>query len=175
MRAPNRETELQITFHKGNPVRVVNLSNGTVQESPLALFTYLNQVGGINGIGREDMVENRFVGIKSRGVYETPGGTILQKAHRDLEGITMDREVMHLRDSLIPRFSELVYYGFWFSPEMALLRALFEDTQVYVTGTVTVGLYKGNVLIRGRTPSAQEIPGAKILRETDLAFLVHVG
>ncbi len=150
-RAPNRETQLEITFRGGIPVRVANLGDGMVVESLLALFGYLNQVGGINGIGRVDMVENRFVGIKSRGVYETPGGTILQSAHRDLEGITMDREVMHLRDSLISRYSELVYYGLWFSPEMELLRGLFQRSQEYVTGTVTVGLYKGNVMIKGRS------------------------
>ena len=149
-RAPNRETELEIEFYSGNPVEVRNLTHGDVRSGALSLFTYLNQVGGINGIGREDMVENRFVGIKSRGVYETPGGTILQKAHRDLEGITMDREVMHLRDSLVPHFSELIYYGFWYSPETELLRGLFDKSQEYVTGTVTLGLYKGNVTIKGR-------------------------
>ncbi|MFH1140483.1 MAG: argininosuccinate synthase [Chloroflexota bacterium] len=150
-RAPNRESELEIEFRDGNPVEVRNLSDGTVCKGALPLFIYLNQVGGANGIGREDMVENRFVGIKSRGVYETPAGTILHKAHRDLEGITMDREVMHLRDSLMPRFSELVYYGLWFSPETDLLRGLFDKSQEYVTGTVTLGLYKGNVTIKGRT------------------------
>ncbi len=149
-RAPTRETELQIEFRRGNPVEVRNLSDGTVRSGALSLFSYLNHVGGINGIGREDMVENRFVGIKSRGVYETPGGTVLHKAHRDLEGVTMDREVMHLRDSLIPKFSELVYYGLWYSPEMELLRDLFDRSQEYVTGTVTMGLYKGNVTIKER-------------------------
>ena len=148
--APNKETELEVEFRQGSPVEVRNPTGGTVRSGPLSLFAYLNQVGGINGIGREDMVENRYVGIKSRGVYETPGGTILQKAHRDLEGITMDREVMHLRDSLIPRFSELVYYGLWYSPEMDLLRGLFDRSQEYVTGTVTLGLYKGNVTIKKR-------------------------
>ena len=149
-RAPNKETELQIRFHRGNPVEVKNLSDGTAVTGSLPLFVYLNQVGGINGIGRVDMVENRYVGIKSRGVYETPGGTVLQQAHRDLEGITMDREVMHLRDSLTPRYSELVYYGLWYSPEMELLRAMFDQTQEYVTGEVVVGLYKGNVTIKER-------------------------
>ncbi len=149
-RAPNRETEIQILFHQGNPVEVLNLSDGTAVTGSLPLFAYLNQVGGINGIGRVDMVENRYVGIKSRGVYETPGGTILQQAHRDLEGITMDREVMHLRDSLTPRYSELVYYGLWYSPEMELLRAMFDQTQEYVTGEVVVGLYKGNVTVKER-------------------------
>ncbi len=149
-RAPNRETELQIEFSQGNPVKVHNISDGTVHSGALSLFAYLNQVGGVNGIGREDMVENRFVGIKSRGVYETPAGTILHKAHRDLEGVTLDRDVMHLRDSLMPRFSELVYNGLWFSPETELLRGLFDKSQQYVTGTVTLSLYKGNVTIKGR-------------------------
>lgn len=150
-RAPNRETEIEIDYNMGNPVEVRNVTDGTVHSSPLSLFSYLNNIGGINGIGREDMVENRFVGIKSRGVYETPAGTILQKAHRDLEGITMDREVMHLRDSLTPKFSELIYYGLWFSPEMNILRGLFDKSQEYVTGSVRMGLYKGNVIIKGRT------------------------
>ncbi len=149
--APNKETVLRIDFQDGIPVLVRNLDDGVEKTSPLELFAYLNQVGGLNAIGREDMVENRFVGIKSRGVYETPGGAILQKAHRDLEGITMDREVMHLRDSLIPRFAELVYYGLWFSPEMAVLRSLMDASQKYVTGSVTLGLYKGNITIKGRT------------------------
>ncbi|MBI4198827.1 MAG: argininosuccinate synthase [Chloroflexi bacterium] len=149
--APNRETVVEIDFRDGLPTEVRNPGDGTGKRGPLELFYYLNQVGGVNAIGREDMVENRFVGIKSRGVYETPGGAILQKAHRDLEGITMDREVMHLRDSLIPRFSELVYYGLWFSPEMEVLRRLFDASQRHVTGAVTVGLYKGNITIKGRT------------------------
>ncbi|MBI4338591.1 MAG: argininosuccinate synthase [Chloroflexi bacterium] len=149
--APNRETELQLDFQDGIPTAVRNGTTGESWTGPLELFSYLNQVGGLNAVGREDMVENRFVGIKSRGVYETPGGAILHKAHRDLEGITMDREVMHLRDSLVPRFSELVYYGLWFSPEMQLLRGLFEASQRYVTGAVTLSLYKGNVTIKGRT------------------------
>ena len=150
-RAPNREMELEISFRQGIPVRVVNAADGVTMETPLALFTYLNQVGGLNGIGRVDMVENRFVGIKSRGVYETPAGTILYAAHRDLEGLTMDREVMHLRDSLVPKFSELTYYGLWYSPEMELLQGLLEKSQEYVTGTVTVGLYKGNVMVKARS------------------------
>ena len=152
-RAPNKETELEIDFRNGNPVEVRNLNDGVVTTGTLRLFSYLNQLGGVNGIGREDMVENRYVGIKSRGVYETPGGTVLQKAHRDLEGITLDREVMHLRDSLISRFSELVYYGLWYSPEMELLRDFFDGSQKHVSGTVTLGLYKGNVIIKGRQSS----------------------
>ncbi len=148
--APDEETEIEIEFEKGNPIRIINLKDGIVKEGPLELFTYLNELAGKNGIGREDMVENRFVGIKSRGVYETPAGTILMQAHRDLEGLTMDREVMHLRDSLIPKFAELVYYGFWYSPEMEVLRTLFDKTQEYVSGRVKVALYKGNIIMAGR-------------------------
>jgi len=149
--APDQETLIEIDFEKGNPIRVKNVNDGTVKEGALPLYRYLNELGGKNGIGRVDMVENRFVGIKSRGVYETPAGTILLAAHRDLEGLTMDREVMHLRDGLIPRFAELVYYGLWFSPEMEVLRTLFDKTQEYVTGRVRLALYKGNIIMAGRT------------------------
>jgi argininosuccinate synthase len=148
--AKDEESEIEIEFARGNPTRVRNLSAGVVKASPVELFEYLNQVGGQNGIGREDMVENRFVGIKSRGVYETPGGTILHRAHRDLEGITLDREVMHLRDSLVPKFSQLIYYGLWYSPEMEFLRAAFDSSQEHVTGKVHLVLYKGNTIIVGR-------------------------
>ena len=150
-KAPDRETELEIEFRRGDPVRVRNVSDGAEKSTPLELFTYLNQVAGRNGGGRVDMVENRYVGMKSRGVYETPAGTVLQLAHRDLEGLTMDREVMHLRDTLIPRFAELVYYGYWFSPEMECLRVLFDKAQEPVNGTVRVALYKGNVIVTGRS------------------------
>ncbi len=111
---------------------------------------FLNRIAAENGIGRIDIVENRFVGMKSRGVYETPGGSILHIAHRDLEGLTMDREVMHIRDSLIPKFAELIYNGFWFSPEMEFIRAAIDKSQEYVSGRVRVALYKGNVTIIGR-------------------------
>jgi argininosuccinate synthase len=111
---------------------------------------YLNEIAGKNGVGRIDMVENRFVGIKSRGVYETPAGTVLHIAHRDLEGLTMDREVMHIRDGLIPKFAELIYYGFWYSPEMELLMTLIDKSQEFVTGKVRIKLYKGNVTVTGR-------------------------
>lgn len=148
--APDEETEIEIDFEKGDPVRIKNLKDGTVKEGALSLYTYLNELAGKNAIGRVDMVENRFVGIKSRGVYETPAGTILMAAHRDLEGLTLDREVMHLRDSLIPKFAELVYYGFWYSPEMEVLRALLDKSQEYITGKVKVALYKGNVIMAGR-------------------------
>lgn len=166
--APDRETIIDIYFKGGNPIKVVNKDDGTVKEKPLDLFLYLNELGSQNGIGRLDMVENRHLGIKSRGVYETPGGTILWKAHRDLEGIAMDKEVMHLRDSLIPKFSELLYYGFWFSPEVDFLMAAFNQSQQAIDGKVSVCLYKGNVTIIGRdspfslydkTLSSMEIEG----------------
>jgi len=148
--APDKEANLEIEFLRGTPVKVRNLDDGTVKIRPLELFAYLNEVAGRNGVGRVDMVENRFVGIKSRGVYETPAGTVLMAAHRDLEGLTMDREVMHIRDGLIPKFADLIYNGFWFSPEMELLTALMDKSQEYVTGKVNVKLYKGNVTIAGR-------------------------
>ncbi len=117
---------------------------------PAPLLAHLNALGGANGIGRVDVVENRYVGMKSRGVYETPGGTVLHAAHRAVESITMDREVMHLRDSLIPRFAELVYYGYWYSPEMEVLRTTIDESQKNVTGTARLKLYKGNCDVVGR-------------------------
>ena len=116
---------------------------------PSALFAYLNAVGAENGIGRVDMVENRFVGVKSRGIYETPGMTILRAAHMDIEGIAMDREVMRLRDMLSPKFAELVYNGFWFSPEMDFLMAAVNKSQEVIDGVVRLALYKGNVIVTG--------------------------
>lgn len=146
--APDRPTYLDIDFDKGLPVRV----DGE-ELSPVELLYKLNEIGGKNGVGRVDMVENRFVGIKSRGVYETPGGTILHIAHRAVESLTLDREVMHLRDTLIPRFSELIYYGFWYSPEMAMLKSAIEESQKNVTGTARMRIYKGNVSVAGRRSS----------------------
>ena len=148
--APDKETLIEITFEKGIPIEVKNLEDNTQKKGALEFFQYLNKLAEENGIGREDIVENRFVGIKSRGVYETPAGTILMKAHRDLEGLTLDREVTHIRDGLIPKFAEIIYNGFWFSPEMEVLRVFFEKTQEYVSGKVKVALYKGNVTIAGR-------------------------
>ena len=148
--APDRAEDVVIEFKQGIPVRVENLSDGTVEDEALALFQYLNRLGGKHGIGRVDMVENRFVGMKSRGVYETPGGTILMQAHLDIEGLTMDREVKLLRDSLIPKYAQLVYFGFWYSPEMEVLNALMDKAQEHVSGKVYLTLYKGNVIIRGR-------------------------
>jgi len=143
--APDQAEIIEITFKQGDPV-AINDKN----MSPAELLKELNRVGGRNGIGRVDIVENRFVGMKSRGVYETPGGTVLRAAHMAIESITMDREVMHLRDSLIPKYSELVYYGFWFSPEMKLLQDMVDRTQTNVSGVVRLELYKGNCRILGR-------------------------
>ena len=144
-RAPDRPTMVDIDFEDGIPVRI----DGKVY-SPANLLSKLNELGGQNGIGRVDMVENRYVGMKSRGVYETPGGTILYVAHRAVESITMDREVMHLRDSLIPKIAELIYYGYWFSPEMEILKKSIDEMQKDVTGTVRLKLYKGNCIVVGR-------------------------
>ena len=132
-------------FVKGDCVAV----NGK-KLTPLGVMKALNKLGGKHGVGRVDMVENRFVGMKSRGVYETPGGAILHYAHRQMESLTMDREVMHLRDALIPKYAALVYNGFWFAPEREALQALRRGTQKNVTGTVRVKLYKGNIMVAGR-------------------------
>ncbi|MFP4225514.1 MAG: argininosuccinate synthase [Desulfobacterales bacterium] len=143
--APDTPEEIDITFEKGDPVAI----NGMVM-SPATLLAELNRLGGRHGIGRDDIVENRFVGMKSRGVYETPGGTILRKAHMAVESITMDREVMHLRDSMIPKYAEMIYYGFWFSPERELLQKMIDDTQQNISGVVRLELYKGNCRVIGR-------------------------
>jgi argininosuccinate synthase len=143
--APDKPELVTLDFAQGNCVAV----NG-VKLKPLGVMKALNKLGGKHGVGRVDMVENRFVGMKSRGVYETPGGAILHFAHRQIESLTMDREVMHLRDSLIPRYAELVYYGFWFSPERLALQALVTESQRNVTGTVRLKLYKGGIHAAGR-------------------------
>ena len=143
--APNRPEYVTLDFEQGNCVAV----NGK-SRNPLGVMQTLNKLGGKHGVGRVDLVENRFVGMKSRGVYETPGGSILHFAHRQMESLTMDREVMHLRDSLVPRYAELVYYGFWFSPERLALQALVNESQKNVTGTVRLKLYKGNIITAGR-------------------------
>jgi argininosuccinate synthase len=170
--APNESEYAELTFESGNCVNVSTGGTGSAGRaeavrrrvpsqdlgrhggrpsmSPLAVIQTLNELGGKHGIGRVDIVENRFVGMKSRGVYETPGGTILHFAHRQMEGLTMDREVMHLRDSLIPKYSSLVYNGFWFSPEREALQALVTETQRDVSGFVRLKLYKGNIIAAGR-------------------------
>ncbi len=144
-KAPDKPEYVEIEFEKGDPVAV----NGK-KLSPAALLTELNAIGGRNGIGRLDLVENRFVGMKSRGVYETPGGTIWQAAHRGIESITLDRGAAHLKDELMPRYAELVYYGFWFAPEREMLQAAIDKSQVNVSGTVRLKCYKGSVSVVGR-------------------------
>jgi len=143
--APDKPEFITLDFEAGNCVAV----NGR-KLSPLGVMKSLNKLGGKHGVGRVDMVENRYVGMKSRGVYETPGGAILHFAHRQIESLTMDREVMHIRDSLIPRYAELVYYGYWFAPERFALQALVEESQKNVTGFVRVKLFKGNIMVAGR-------------------------
>ncbi len=143
--APDRATVIEIGFAHGDPVSI----DGAAL-SPAALLTRLNALGRANGIGRLDLVENRFVGMKSRGIYETPGGTILIAAHRAIESITLDREAGHLKDSLMPRYAELIYNGFWFAPERRMLQALIDTSQASVTGVVRLKLYKGNVIVVGR-------------------------
>lgn len=153
--APDKPDPLEISFKDGIPVEVYHPASGRRETEPLKLFLFLNELGSKNGIGILDMVENRYVGIKSRGIYETPGGEILYHAHQDIEGIAMDREVMRLRNMLSPKFSELVYYGFWFSPEMDFLMAAIKKSQELIDGKVYLTLYKGNVLIDGReSPSS---------------------
>ncbi len=144
-KAPNRSTTLEISYFRGNPVSV----NGK-RLSPATLLSQLNTLGALHGIGRVDLVENRYVGMKSRGVYETPGGTILHCAHRAMESITLDREVMRLRDSLVTKYAELVYYGYWFSPERAVMQKVVDAAQENVSGDVRLKLYKGNVTVAGR-------------------------
>jgi argininosuccinate synthase len=143
--APDQPTIVEIGFDKGDAVSI----NGKAM-SPATLLTELNRLGHDNGIGRLDLVENRFVGMKSRGVYETPGGTILLTAHRAMESLTLDRDAAHLKDSLMPRYAELIYYGFWFAPEREMLQALIDRSQEHVEGTVRLKLYKGNVIVEGR-------------------------
>jgi argininosuccinate synthase len=143
--APDRSTYITIDFEKGDPTHIDG-----VRLSPATLLTKLNELGKANGIGRLDLVENRFVGMKSRGIYETPGGTILYLAHRSIESITLDREVGHLKDSLMPKYAELIYNGFWFSPERRMLQAAIDESQKSVSGRVKLKLYKGNVTCVGR-------------------------
>src|SRR2546430_10516729 len=143
--APEEPEHVDLAFESGNCVKV-----NSKKLSPLGVMQTLNKLGGKHGIGRVDIVENRFMGMKGRDVYDTPGGAILHFAHRQMETLTMDREVMHLRDSLIPKYSELVYNGFWFSPEREALQALVTETQRDVSGIVRLKLYKGNIIVAGR-------------------------
>ena len=143
--APDQATYIEIEFKEGNAVAVDGESM-----TPAKVLEYLNELGGRNGIGRVDMVENRYVGMKSRGIYETPGGTILRVAHMAMESITIDREVMHIRDGLVPRYAEIIYYGYWFSPEREMLQSMIDETQKNVNGMVRLKLYKGNCMVVGR-------------------------
>ena len=160
--APDAPAYVEIEFKKGDPVAI----DGKPM-SPASLFAALNDLGRDNGIGRIDLVENRFVGMKSRGIYETPGGTILNTAHRAIESLTLDREAAHLKDQMMPRYAELVYYGFWFSPEREMLQALIDKSQEYVEGTVRLKLYKGNVIVSGRKSPQSLYSGALVTFEDD--------
>jgi argininosuccinate synthase len=160
--APDKATVIELGFERGDAV-----SLDGKRLSPATLLTALNQLGHDNGIGRIDLVENRFVGMKSRGIYETPGGTILHTAHRAIESITLDREAMHLKDSLMPRYAELVYYGFWFSPERRMIQALADLSQEKVDGTVRLKLYKGNVTVIGRASENSLYSDALVTFEDD--------
>jgi len=164
-KAPDHPTYVEIGFTEGLPVAV----NGR-RLSPARLLATLNEAAGKNGVGRVDLVENRYVGMKSRGVYETPGGTVLQVAHRAVESITMDREVMHLRDALIPRFAELVYYGYWYSPEMEVLNRMIDETQKHVTGTARLKLFKGTCIVVGRKSPVSLYDPAMATFEADRVY-----
>ncbi|HUR43265.1 MAG TPA: argininosuccinate synthase [Aestuariivirga sp.] len=160
--APDVGSYIEIEFLKGDPIAI-----GGKKMSPAALLTELNRLGHDNGIGRLDLVENRFVGMKSRGIYETPGGTILHAAHRAMESLTLDREAAHLKDSFMPRYAELVYYGFWFSPEREMLQAMIDNSQEHVEGTVRLKLYKGNVIVVGRKSPKSLYSDALVTFEDD--------
>jgi len=143
--APDKPLYIELEFEKGDIVAI----DGKVM-SPATVMEYLNRVGGENGIGRDDIVENRYVGMKSRGCYETPAGTIMLKAHRAMESLTLDREVMHLKDELMPRYAKLVYNGYWWSPEREMLQAMIDESQQTVNGSVRLKLYKGGIMVVGR-------------------------
>jgi argininosuccinate synthase len=163
--APDSPETIEITFEAGNPVAI----NGQAL-SPGKMLAELNRLGGKHGIGRVDLVENRYVGMKSRGVYETPGGTILRQAHMAMESITLDREVHHLRDSLVPKYAELVYNGFWFAPERQLLQKMMDETQQNVSGVVRLRLYKGNCIVRGRKSDRSLYSEAHATFEDDTVY-----
>ena len=163
--APDAPETIEVTFDQGNPVAINDTSL-----SPAQMLTELNRLGGKHGIGRIDLVENRYVGMKSRGVYETPGGTVLRQAHMAMESITLDREVQHLRDSLIPKYAELVYNGYWFAPERALLQTMMDETQRTVSGVVRLALYKGNCTITGRKSDQSLYSEAHATFEDDTVY-----
>jgi argininosuccinate synthase len=160
--APDAATYIEVEFKNGDPIAI----DGKAM-SPATLFARLNELGHDNGIGRLDLVENRFVGMKSRGIYETPGGTILHVAHRAMESLTLDREAAHLKDSFMPRYAELIYYGFWYSPEREMLQAMVDRSQEHVEGTVRLKLYKGNTIVVGRKSPKSLYKDALVTFEDD--------
>jgi argininosuccinate synthase len=164
-KAPDRPAYVEIDFARGDPIAI-----DSVPLSPAALLTRLNELGGAHGIGRLDLVENRFVGMKSRGVYETPGGTVLQSAHRGIESLCLDRGAMHLKDELMPRYAELIYNGFWFSPEREMLQALIDKSQERVEGRVRLKLYKGSVSVVGRQSPQSLYSQAHVTFEEDAVY-----
>jgi argininosuccinate synthase len=164
-KAPDRPETIELGFEQGNPVTL----DGKAL-TPARMLAELNRLGGKHAIGRVDLVENRYVGMKSRGVYETPGGTILRQAHMALESITLDREVHHLRDSLIPKYAELIYNGFWFSPERRMLQGMIDDTQQHVDGLVRLKLYKGNCIVTGRKSDRSLYSEAHATFEDDTVY-----
>jgi argininosuccinate synthase len=165
LKAPDQPTIVEIEFCKGDAIAVDG-----VKMSPDAILSKLNDIGGKNGVGRLDLVENRFVGMKSRGVYETPGGTILISAHRAIESITLDREAMHLKDELMPKYASLIYYGFWFAPERYMLQALIDKSQERVEGKVKLQLYKGNVSVLSRESQQSLYSMAHVTFEEDEVY-----
>jgi argininosuccinate synthase len=174
--APDVPAEITVEFERGDPVAVDGRRLG-----PVALLERLNRLGGEHGIGRVDLVENRFVGMKSRGVYETPGGTIVHVARRALESLTLDREVLHLRDSLVPRYAEMIYYGFWYAPERQALQGFMDECAREVTGTVRLKLYKGNVTVTGRQsprslyrPDFATFEADSVYRQRDAEGFIHL-
>jgi argininosuccinate synthase len=160
--APDAATYVELTYVRGDVVAIDG-----VAMTPATVLTHLNKVGGANGIGRVDIVENRYVGMKARGCYETPGGTILMKGHRAMESITLDRELGHLKDELMPRYAKLIYNGYWWSPERLALQALIDASQTYVNGTVRLKLYKGNVMVVGRDSASDSLYDSKIVTFED--------
>jgi argininosuccinate synthase len=160
--APDQATYIDLTYQDGDVVAI----DGKAM-TPAEVLTHLNKLGGANGIGRTDIVENRYVGMKARGCYETPGGTILLKGHRAMESITMDRELGHLKDELMPRYAQLIYNGYWWSPERLALQALIDQSQRYVNGVVRLKLYKGNVVVVGRESASDSLYDGRIVTFED--------
>ena len=160
--APDKPTYIDLTYEKGDPISINDQAL-----SPAGLLEELNKIAGANGIGRTDIVENRYVGMKARGCYETPGGTVLLKAHRAIESVTLDRELAHLKDELMPRYAKLIYNGYWWSPERVALQALIDNSQLPVNGNVRIKLHKGNVIVAGREGHADSLYDGNIVTFED--------